>query len=115
MYDKESDKKALLHTGDGAPTQLSAVSKDERVKVYVSILANTYNKLFMKDGEEKKYLVPDVEKVHANFNVEIVDQTIYFSTNYESEFSYLASYEITSETFSIVHQLDGESVHQVHY
>src|SRR5699024_5612847 len=92
----------VLLKGEDAPTFLTAVSKNEEIKVYQSMLANTYNKIFIVRDGEKEYLVPDPEKVHVSFSPVIVGETIYFSTNYDSEFNYLAKYDMNSGEFSTV-------------
>ncbi|MFP3359279.1 S9 family peptidase, partial [Planococcus sp. SIMBA_143] len=53
----------------------------------------------------------DREKVHVVFDPVFTDEnTIYFVTDYESEYSYVAKYEIKEKAFSSVFSIEGESV-----
>ncbi|MBO1001390.1 alpha/beta fold hydrolase [Pseudogracilibacillus auburnensis] len=116
MRDVENGQDKLLHEGETAPTYLVAISDDEKTHVYMKVLANTYNQLFIKANGEKHYLVPDPDKVHVNdYPLVIHDEAIYFPTNYESEFHYLAKYDLRTNTFSVVKQIDNESIQQIKY
>ncbi|NAO99533.1 alpha/beta fold hydrolase [Halomonas sp. MG34] len=107
----EDDTDTLLNEGETSPTDLAAVSDDEQAFVYVRSFANTYVTGFVKVGEEINYLTPDPEKVHVVFDPVFVDEnTIYFVTDYESEYSYVAKYEIKEKAFSSVFSIEGESV-----
>src|SRR5690606_36576791 len=100
----------LLEGADGS-TELAAVSDNEEVFVYSRAFANTYVTSFVKIGEETYNLTPDAAKVHiASDPVFTDDNTIHFVTNYDSEYNYVAKYEIGSKQFSRVVEIEGESV-----
>ena len=116
MRNLKTGKDILLHLGDKAPTQMAAVSKDEEKLVYVSSLANTYVIGFVKIGDETIYLTPDPEQVHVTFNPVFVDNdTIYFITDYDSDFSYVATFHIPSQTFTKELEISGESVGSINW
>lgn len=101
----------LLNTGEISPTRLAAVSPEEKTEVYLRSFANTYVTGFVKVGEERQPLTPDHDKVHVTFSPLFIDEkTVYFLTDYENEFTYLAKYELESKTFSKVLEIDGESI-----
>ncbi|MBB4826197.1 dipeptidyl aminopeptidase/acylaminoacyl peptidase [Sporosarcina luteola] len=111
MRDLKTGKDVLLHLGDQAPTQVAAISKDEEKLVYTSSFANTFVTGFVKVGEETIYLTPDPEKVHVTINPVFVDNdTIYFITDYDSDFSYVAKFHIPSKTFTKELEIKEESV-----
>ncbi|WP_440898022.1 alpha/beta fold hydrolase [Amphibacillus sp. Q70] len=116
VYHLQDQTDQLIEKGDQAVTHLLTVSKDEQAFVYVRMFANTYATLHVKQGEEINYLTPDPEKVHFSFDPIFVDQkTIYFITNYEDEFNYLATYDLTTNTFKPVLKLDGESIETIKF
>ncbi|MFD1031325.1 S9 family peptidase [Metaplanococcus flavidus] len=107
----EDGTDTLLHEGEGGATQLVAVSDNEEAIVYSRALANTYVTSFVKIGDETHNLTPDASKVHiASEPVFTDDNTIYFVTNYDSEYNYVAKFEIGSKQFSKVLEIDNESV-----
>ncbi|WP_100013033.1 S9 family peptidase [Lentibacillus sediminis] len=106
----------LINEGEGGPTHLGAISNDESTFVYYKVFANTYVIGFVKVGEETYDLTPDPEKVHTVGQAVFTDnQTIYFPTDYESEYSYLAKFDLQTKTFSQVVTLENESVETVKY
>ena len=107
----EDGSDTLLLEGEGGATQLSAVSDNERAFVYSRAFANTYVTSFVKLGDETHNLTPDAEKVHiASSPVFTDDNTIYFVTNYDSEYNYVAKFDIGTKQFSRVLEIDNESV-----
>ncbi|ASN03622.1 S9 family peptidase [Virgibacillus necropolis] len=105
----DSDK--LIHKGKDGLTELAAVSDNEKVFVYQVSFANTYVTGFVKDNGQEYSLTPDPEKVHVTFDsVFVDDSTVYFATDYDSEYSYVAKFDITTKQFWSVVTLDNESV-----
>lgn len=116
MRDLKKEEDVLIHQGENAPTYLAAVSKEENVLVYLQLMANTYINLFIEKDEKKTYLVPDYEKVHVSANPIIInEETIYFTTNYESAFSYLAKFDLKENKFTEVLQLENEDISNLTY
>ncbi|WP_033543322.1 S9 family peptidase [Planococcus sp. CAU13] len=111
MRNLENGSDQLLLEGSEGATELAAVSDNEKALVYSRAFANTYVTSFVKVGDETYNLTPDASKVHiATAPVFADDNTIYFVTNFDSEYNYVAKFEIDSKQFSRVLEIDGESV-----
>ncbi|GEN84029.1 peptidase S9 [Sporosarcina luteola] len=116
MRNLESGVDTLLNIGEISPTELAAVSDDEKKFVFSRAFANTYVISFVKVGEETVNLTPDAAKVHVSYDpVFTDDETIYFVTDYESDFSYIAKFDLTTKSFSKVLEVEGESVQTIKF
>ncbi|WP_430789169.1 S9 family peptidase [Virgibacillus flavescens] len=112
--DDETDQ--LIHTGKDGLTELAAVSKSEAGFVYLQSFANTYVAGFVKTDGEEYSLTPDPEKIHVTFDpIFADDHTIYFATDYESEYSYVAKFDLQTKQFSAVYNFDQMSVKTLKY
>ncbi|MUV38216.1 Acylaminoacyl-peptidase [Lentibacillus sp. JNUCC-1] len=104
----------LLHEGETAPTILAAVSSDEKAFVFNQQFANTYVTAFVKTEEGTFNLTPDQEVVHVAGNpIFTDDQTIYFLTDYDSEHSYLAKFDLNTKTYTIELEIEDESIQEM--
>lgn len=111
VHNLETGKKTLLHEGKEAATTLSTVSPDEKTFVYTSAFANTYVISFVDIDGEKVDLTPNREEVHVSGGaVYASEEHIFFITNYESEYSYVALFDIKDRSFTPVVTFDDESV-----
>lgn len=107
----ETGKDELINEGEISPTQLVGISPQEDAFIYLRSFANTYVIGFVKAGDEVHYLTPDHEKVHVTFDPVFVDDTtIYFLTDYESEYNYVAKYDLDTREFAKVIEIDNESI-----
>ncbi|PSL41797.1 dipeptidyl aminopeptidase/acylaminoacyl peptidase [Planomicrobium soli] len=107
----EDQSDTLLHEGSESTTYLESVSENEQAFVYTQSLANTYVRAFVKHGDETHYLTPDPEKVHVAFESAFVnDSSIYFLTDYDSDFVYLAHFDLEDKLFSEVLKIENESL-----
>ncbi|WP_282020594.1 S9 family peptidase [Planomicrobium okeanokoites] len=107
----EDGSDTLLLEGEGGATELAAVSDNEKALVYSRAFANTYVTSFVKIGDETHNLTPDASQVHvASDPVFTDDNTIYFVTNFDSEYNYMAKFEIDTKEFSRVMAIEDESV-----
>ncbi|SFB08301.1 Dipeptidyl aminopeptidase/acylaminoacyl peptidase [Lentibacillus halodurans] len=110
----KNDSDTLLNIGEISPTELAAVSENEHAFVYLRAFANTFVTGFVKMGDETFHLTPDPEKVHVTFDpVFVDDNTIYFSTDFDSEYQYVAKFDLAKQEFSEVLALEHESVKQL--
>lgn len=110
MRNLADGKDTLISEGEISPTELATVSEDETTFVYLRMFANTYSIGFVQIGEEKYPLTPDPEKVHVTFEPTFIDDdTIYFITNYDSEYNYLAQFDLKAKKFSPVLTVANES------
>ncbi|EQB37095.1 peptidase S9 [Virgibacillus sp. CM-4] len=107
----QDGKDELINKGDLSPTELAAVSDDENSFVYTRVFANTYITGVVKVGNKTLHLTPDPNKVHVVFDPIFVDNsTIYFITDYESEYSYVAKFDLETEDFEQIISVDQESI-----
>ncbi|WP_121641280.1 alpha/beta fold hydrolase [Virgibacillus sp. Bac330] len=107
----QEGKDTLLHVGEVGPTFLEAVSEEEKAFVFTQTYANTYVIGFVKVGTEQIPLTPDTEKVHVVMDPVFVDETtIFFLTDYEDEYTYLAKFDVNSRTFAKVIAVEEESI-----
>jgi len=112
----ENDSDTLLNIGEVSPTELAAVSENEESFVYLRAFANTYVTGFVKKGEKTLNLTPDPGKVHVTFDpVFVGPNTIYFVTDYESEYNYVAKFDLNNRKFSRVLSVENESVEQLKF
>ena len=106
----------LIHKGEHAPTYLAAVSENEKTFIYTQSFANTYVTGFIKTDEGIDYLTPDKDHVHVVFNPVFTDEhTVYFVTNYESDYHYMAKYDLTTKEFSKILTIEKESIGSIHW
>ncbi len=111
VYDIEKKEETLLHEGEGGATHLVDVSQDEKNSVYITAYANTYMIGFIKTEAGIEYLTPDIEKVHTVSSITFVkDDEAWFVTNYDSDYSYLAKYDLTTKSFEKVLDFEQESL-----
>ncbi|MUK89321.1 alpha/beta fold hydrolase [Ornithinibacillus sp. L9] len=111
----EDNSDEIIHVGEVSPTNLTAVSDDEKKFVYLRSFANTYVTGFVKVGNETYSLTPDPNKVHVTFEPVFVDETIYFVTDYDSEYSYVAKFDLNTKEFSQVLSIDNESINSLEW
>ncbi|SET48457.1 Dipeptidyl aminopeptidase/acylaminoacyl peptidase [Salinibacillus kushneri] len=116
IYNLKTEEDTMLFKGDEAPCFLEAVSPDEETFIYLQAYANTYQLLYVhKDGESLP-LTPDPKAVHTTSSPVYMDnQTVYFVTNYQSKFSYLASFNLETKTFKEVLKIDGREMTDLVY
>ncbi|KKO53645.1 S9 family peptidase [Paenibacillus sp. DMB20] len=117
VYDLESKADKLLIEGKETTTELAAVSPDEKSFIYSKMYANTYYVSFLsREGEEDACLTPSPEQVHiAGGAVFTGNDHVLFATNYDSEHTYVAEYDIPSRTFKPLLHLERESVDSLRY
>lgn len=113
VYDLETKSDKLLLEGTETTTELAAVSPDEQTIAYTQVYANThYVSYIRREGEDKICLTPSPEQVHTAGDVHFLeDQNVLFTTNFDSEFTYVAQFDITNKTFKPLCHIERESVH----
>ncbi|WP_098748525.1 S9 family peptidase [Paenibacillus sp. EZ-K15] len=117
IYHLDTKEDQLLLEGQVTSTEMCAVSPDEKTIAYTQMYANTYYVSYVKrEGEEPLCLTPSPEQVHISGDVLFAsnDQVI-FATDYESEFSYVATYDIPQQKFEPLCRIDRESIQLLRY
>jgi len=115
-YHLRTKENECLLKGTETTTYLVEVSPDETKFAYIKMYANTYIVGYMKDGEEEILLTPSAEQVHTVTDIHFAnDSLVYMITNYDHDFSYIASFDLTTRSFTPVLQLDGEDIKEMKY
>ncbi|MGG4103734.1 S9 family peptidase [Paenibacillus lautus] len=117
VYHLDTKEDQLLLEGQVTSTEMCAVSPDEKTIAYTQMYANTYYVSYVKRvGQEPLCLTPSPDQVHISGDVLFAsnDQVI-FATDYESEFSYVATYDIPQQKFKPLCRIDRESIQLLRY
>lgn len=108
-YDLTSGEERLIREGTGGATTLVDISPDETAALYVTHFANTHIRAFVDHDGEKIELTPATDKQHTVSDALFVsDSEVYFLTDYDADFSYLAHFDLQSRTFTKVFALEKE-------
>lgn len=111
VYDIEAGTHTLILQGEGMPTYLVRVAEDETRFVSVSAYANTHMVAFLHEGSQRVPLTPDPAVPHVVSDVHFQGpDTILLTTNYGSEYAYLARYRISDGTFEKIVDIPGEDM-----
>ncbi|WP_027964601.1 S9 family peptidase [Halalkalibacillus halophilus] len=116
MRNLSNGEDLLINEGKESPTYLTAVSDDEQSFSFIKMFANTYVLGFVKANGEEHYLTPDPEQAHVCFEATFIDnETVYFVTDFDSDYRYLASYNINTKAFEKLLEIDQESITSLTY
>ncbi|MGP4060645.1 S9 family peptidase [Halobacillus sp. H74] len=115
-YDLASEDEEVIVHGEDAPTFLLDTSPEEKSFLYLKAFANTYSLAYVKRGDEDILLTPAKEPPHTVSEAVFVSENeIYLLTNYESDFSYLAKFDLDTNSFEKVLELDQEEFGKMKY
>ncbi|XXM72550.1 prolyl oligopeptidase family serine peptidase [Lysinibacillus sphaericus] len=107
----KTNSKELLQSGKEAPIVVEAVSPNGSDYVFTETYTNTHSVGFYQAHDKKTPLVPDPSSPHVIRDVRFADEDkIYFLTNYQEEFSYLASFTLSTNEFRQVQKLKDEEI-----
>ncbi|PGL56519.1 S9 family peptidase [Bacillus cereus] len=113
-YNIRTKEDTLLFTGTETPTYVEAVSPNETNYIVLKSYSNTYNVGYVKSGEEFICIVPSSELEHTIASVCYVDEnTVIFVTNYEEEFSYVASFDLNEKKFKPICKIESEDISDI--
>ncbi|MFE0557366.1 alpha/beta fold hydrolase [Paenibacillus sp. NPDC058910] len=117
VYHLDTKEDQLLLEGQVTSTEMCAVSPDEKTIAYTQMYANTYYVSYVKrEGQEPLCLTPSPDQVHISGDVLFAsNDQIIFATDYESEFSYVATYDIAQQKFEPLCRIDRESIQLLRY
>ncbi|MDA7028189.1 alpha/beta fold hydrolase [Bacillus sp. CLL-7-23] len=116
QFDLLTRKEKLIFTGNDGVSQLSDVSPNEKVISFLVSFVNSHSICVIQtaDGHITP-IVPDHNKTHKVYSSYfLTDNILYVTTNYDSEFSYLASYTISSNTFTPLLLIDKTDLTSIH-
>ncbi|WP_456279212.1 S9 family peptidase [Bacillus sp. AK128] len=107
----ETGENEILIQGDGGPSYLYAVSPSESSFAYSKEVGNTSSFGYIFYKNESIAITPSQETPHRVREVEYLDEDhLLVLTNYGSEFSYIASFEISTRTFKRLFELEGHEL-----
>ncbi|PFA63127.1 S9 family peptidase [Bacillus sp. AFS015802] len=107
-------KTSLIHKGEKAPIVVAAASRDGSY-VFTETYSNTHAAAFYQSGDKKIPLVPDPASPHMINDVFMTRDFVYFTTNYGEEFSYLASFNLSTYEFHPVFSLEKEEITSIQF
>ncbi|WP_078547674.1 S9 family peptidase [Litchfieldia alkalitelluris] len=107
----ETNQKTVLIRGEGGPCDLFSVSPDEATFTFSRAVGNTSEFGYVLVNGEEILLTPSKEHAHRVNQAEYIDNdNIIFITNYESEFSYIASFHISTGAFKKLVEVEGHEL-----
>ena len=97
-------------------TFLLGFSPDEETLLYCKSFANTYSLIYAKRGQEDILLTPPTDQQHTVSDAVFVsDSLVYLLTDYNSDFSYLALFNLETNQFIKVKEIENESLSGMSY
>ncbi|WP_322348792.1 S9 family peptidase [Paenibacillus albus] len=115
-YHLQTDQEQTLTSGSDAVTALVQVSHSETSFAYVKVYSNTYQLLYIRVGNEDLLVTPKTDEEHAvTAAVYTTEDEIYLLTNYDSDYSYLASFNLKTKVFSKVCSLEHVDMSALEY
>ncbi|MDX8342375.1 alpha/beta fold hydrolase [Rossellomorea sp. YZS02] len=112
--DLQTGHTSLIQQGKKVPIVVAAASSDGSY-VFTETYSNTHATAFYQTGETKLPLVPDTKTTHTIKDVHMTKDVIYFTTNYGREFSYLASFNLSTYEFHPLFTLDKEEITSIQF
>ncbi len=102
--------------GNKCITILAEVSEDESVILYTKQFSNTNILYYVKKADEHILLTPPTEAEHTVSDAVIVsDKEVYLITDYDSDFSYLASFNLETREYIKLKELPHENFTNLTY
>ncbi|WP_349408515.1 S9 family peptidase [Pseudalkalibacillus sp. SCS-8] len=116
VYDLKNEQEEVVVEGKDGMTILFDTSPNEDSFLFLKALSNTYGLVYVKQGDEEILLTPATEPEHTVSDALFVSENeIYFVTNYDGDFSYLAKFDLETREFQKVLELEKEEFTQMKY
>ncbi|OEG00244.1 peptidase S9 [Vulcanibacillus modesticaldus] len=113
-YNLKTKEDKLLIKGESTTNHLLKVSPKEQSFAFIKMFSNTHMLAYIKKGEEVFCVTPSTEVAHTVSDILFVDESlIYLVTNYGEDFSYLATFNLESKTFTPIIKLDSEDIREL--
>ncbi len=113
-HDIESGTETIVAEGTEGTIEFDALSPDESAFTYGKAFSNTHVITYLVQGEKETPLIPDVGTVQVTTSTRFVTpNTLVFLTNYQSPYSYLAKYDLTTGTYEKLFALEGRDIGRV--
>lgn len=113
-YNLKTEVDTVLIKGQETIIELLDVSPDEKSFAYIKEYSNTYAVGYIRTGQEEIRLTPQNEKEHNLTDFIFADNYLgYFITNFDDNFSYLASFNMKSGEFKPLLKIKQESIKHI--
>lgn len=113
-YNMRTETETKILEGEQAATYLEAISPKERSFLFIRYIANTIKYGYIKVGKEEVRITPDNHSPHTvSKGIYCSEDEVYFITNYEADFSYLAKFDLRTRLFTKVLAIEGEELTQL--
>jgi dipeptidyl aminopeptidase/acylaminoacyl peptidase len=110
----ETGEQEVLLIGEQGPIYFHSVSPDERSFAYSKHIGNTNAFGYIVYEDEHIPVPPSQEKAHRVNQIEYLDNdVVLIATNYHSEFTYLATYQISTRTFQKLVEIEGFEIGRI--
>ncbi|MEI5906751.1 S9 family peptidase [Bacillus spongiae] len=115
-YHIDTGDEETVISGDAAATYLVDVSPNEKSFVFLKFYSTTHIPAYVKLDEEVIPLTPESSEQHSVTDVIYTSESdIYFITNCDEDFSYIAKFNIEEKEFSKVVSLEGQDFKTIKY
>jgi len=105
LYDLASGDERILYVGEGAPTVLVDVARDESSFITIREFTNTHAVGYVHRGDEVRCLTPDPQAMQATEGGAYLGDDYIFATDFGSDRTYVARHNLTTGAFSKVLEL----------
>lgn len=107
----ESREEEILIRGEEGPSYLYSVSPDQSSFAYSKEIGNSSSFGYVYLNKEHVPITPSQENAHRVKEVVYLDNDhILLLTNYESEFSYLAKFQLSTRSFEKIVEVEGHEL-----
>lgn len=115
-HNLETGHEEMIIEGDNGIHYLFSLSPNEESYLYLKMFANTYSLMYVKHKGKDILLTPETEGQYTvSGGCFVSDNLIYFLTNHGEEFSYVASFDLETETFRKVVSVPQEEFKDVSF
>lgn len=115
-YNIQNDTEELVLEGKDVPHYFIELSPNEQNFSFAKYFANTYILAFVQYEGEQLCLTSETAAQHTVQDVKFInDEDIYFITNYEADYTYLAHFNLKTKQFKKVTGVDKESFESLKY
>ncbi|MFD2445022.1 S9 family peptidase [Bacillus sp. CGMCC 1.16607] len=115
-YNLHTSTEVLLHQGSRAETHLLNVSPNGEDIAYFVRYNHSNMKIYIKKNGQQLELIPDTKEPYRVSDLCFIDEDkVLFTTNYQEEFTYLASYEISTGTLQKILEIEKQDIENIQY
>ncbi|WLD91607.1 S9 family peptidase [Alkalihalobacillus sp. AL-G] len=115
-FDLTTGEETVVVEGNEAIIELIDVSADEKSILYSKHFSNSFMPAIVKtNGKDLSLTPPTDDEFTVTEAIFTTNDSIYFTTNYEADFSYLARFDIHTNEFTKVLELEGEELSSIKY